>query len=195
MSKDRVETFSDGVFAIILTLLVLELRVPNIPDHSSIAQYAAAMAPLIPKFISFVLTFIMICIHWVAHHYFFRYISRVTIGLIWLNNFFLMWLCFFPFPTAILGNNPTDQFPILMYAVESLILALMFYAMRNYASKNKLFKADSEAAKALGPRHSIPAITIFTVSIVFAFVNVYLSLVCFLLVPLLYFVPDLIRSK
>lgn len=112
MSKDRVEAFRDGVFAIILTLLVLELHVPNVADHSSLGQYAAAMVPLIPKIVSFALTFVMICIHWVSHHYFFRHLQRVTIGLVWLNNLFLLWLCFMPFPTAMLGDHPTDQFPI-----------------------------------------------------------------------------------
>src|SRR5436190_2167462 len=123
MSKDRVEAFSDGVFAIILTLLVLELRVPTIADHSSLSQYAAAMKPLIPKFISFVLTFMMISTHWVSHHYFFRYLSHVTIELAWLNNLFLLWLCFLPFPTAMWGDHPTEQFPILLYGVDSLLCA------------------------------------------------------------------------
>jgi uncharacterized membrane protein len=194
MSKDRVETFSDGVFAIILTLLVLELHVPNIADHSGLGQYAAAMAPLIPKFVSFVLTFVMIAIHWVSHHYFFRHIRRTPIGLVWLNNLFLLWLCFMPFPTAMLGDHPTDLFPILLYGVNQLLAALTFFAFRSYASKNKIF-VDTSSAKAMGPRHSIPAITIFTLSILFAFVNVYLSLICFLIVPLLYFVPNMIHSK
>ncbi len=91
MSKDRVEAFSDGVFAIALTLLVLELRAPTIADHSSLAQYAAAMAPLIPKLVSFVLTFVMIAIHWVSHHYFFRHIHQVTIGMVWLNSTLSIW--------------------------------------------------------------------------------------------------------
>jgi uncharacterized membrane protein len=194
MSKDRVEAFSDAVFAIALTLLVLELHVPNVADHSSLGQYAAAMAPLIPKFVSFVLTFVIICIHWVGHHYFFGHLRSVPLGIVWLNNLLLLWICFMPFPTAMLGDHPTDQFPILLYSVNQLLAALTFFALRSYASKNKLF-VDTASAKAMGPRHSIPAITIYTLSILIAFVNVYVSLVCFLLVPLLYFVPNLIRSK
>ncbi len=193
MSKDRLEAFSDGVFAIILTLLVLELHAPNVSDHSSLSQYAAAMAPLIPKVVSFVLTFVMICIHWVSHHYFFRHIGRVTIGLVWLNNLFLLWLCFLPFPTAMLGDHPTDQFPILLYGVDSLLGALTFFAFRSYASHAKLFK-EAEFAKAQGPKHSIPAITLYTLSILLSFVNVYLSLACFFIVPLLYFVPNMIQD-
>jgi uncharacterized membrane protein len=193
MSKDRVEAFSDGVFAIILTLLVLELRVPTIADHSSLGQYAAAMTPLIPKFVSFILTFVMIAIHWVSHHYFFSHIRRATIGLVWLNNLLLLWLCFLPFPTAMLGDHPTDQFPILLYAVDSLLCALTFYAFRSYANNAKLFEEDN--SRALGPKHSIPAIIIYTLSILVVFVNVYLSLICFLIVPLLYFVPTMVQAQ
>ena len=134
MSKDRVEAFSDGVFSIILTLLVLELRAPNVADGSGWGQYAAAMAPLIPKIVSFVLTFLVVCIYWVSHHYFFRQLRLATIGLVWLNNLFLFGICFLPFPTAMLGNHPTDQFPVLLYAVNGLFLASAFSAFRSYAT-------------------------------------------------------------
>lgn len=194
MSKDRVEAFSDGVFAIILTLLVLELRVPDIADHSSLGQYAAAMAPVIPKVITFVLTFVLICIHWVSHHYFLHQLQHATIGLVWLNNLFLLWICFMPYPTAMLGDHPIDQFPILLYGVNQLLASLTFFAFRSYATKHQLF-VDDASARAMGPRHSIPAITILTLSILFAFVNVYLSLICFLIVPLLYFVPTMLERN
>ncbi len=194
MFKDRLEAFSDGVFAVALTLLVLDLHVPSVADHSSLGEYAAAIAPLVPKIDSFALTFVMICIHWVGHHYFFAQLRRVTIALVWLNNFYLLWICFMPFPTAMLGDHPTDQFPILLYAANQLLAAVTFFAFRNYASHHNLF-ADHASAQAMGPRHSIPAITIFVLSIVFAFVNVYLSLLCFVLVPLLYFVPTLISRR
>jgi uncharacterized membrane protein len=191
MSKARVEAFSDGVFAVALTLLILELHAPNVAGHSSLGQYTAAIAPLIPKVVSFILTFVIICIHWVSHHYLFRHLRHASIGILWLNNLFLLWICFMPFPTAMLGNNPTDQFPILLYGANQLFTALTFFAFRIYALRNKLF-VDAGSEKAMGPRHSIPAITILTLSILFAFVDVYLSLICFFIVPLLYFVPNMI---
>lgn len=194
MSKDRLEAFSDGVFAVALTLLVLELRVPDIANHSSFSQYVTAVAPLIPKVVSFTLTFVVICMHWVSHHYFFRQLRDVSIGMVWLNNLFLLWLCFMPFPTAMLGDHPTDQFPILLYGVNQLLAALSFSSLRSYASKKNLF-VDDASAKAMGPRHSIPAIALYTVSILASFVEVYISLACFLLVPLLYFVPNLILGR
>ena len=193
MSKERVEAFSDGVFAIILTLLVLELHVPKIANHSSLAQYAAAMIPLIPKVISFIITFFMICIYWVGHHYFFRHLERATMGLVWLNNLLLLWMCFLPFPTAMLGDHPTDQFPILLYGVDSFFGALTFYALRSYASHAKLLTEGS--SKEMGPRYSLPAILFYGLSIVLAFVNVYLSLTCFIVVPLVFFVRNMIQGQ
>ena len=193
MSKDRVEAFSDGVFSVVLTLFVLSWTMPRIADHSSLGQYSSAMAPLIPKTISLVLTFVMICIHWVSHHYFFRHLQRVTVGFVWLNNLFLLWLCFLPFPTAMLGDHPTDQFPILLYGVNSLLCTLTFYGFRSYANYAKLFRRK-EFAEAHGPRHSIPAIVLYTLSIALSFVNTHLSLACFFIVPILYFMPNLIQD-
>jgi uncharacterized membrane protein len=193
MSKDRLEAFSDGVFAVALTLLVLGLTAPQVAAHSSWRQYAVAMAPLVPKVISFMLSFAVICIHWVSHHYFFSHRRRATLGIVWLNNLLLLWICFLPFPTAMLGNNPTDQFPILLYSVNSLFIALTFFALRSHAHQAKLFVEDD--AKTLGPGHSIPAIALYALSIVLVFVSVYLSLLCLLLVPWLYFVPNLVPAS
>jgi uncharacterized membrane protein len=99
-----------------------------------------------------------------------------------------------PFPTALLGDHPTDQFPILLYALNQLLAAITFFGFRSYANTKQPF-VDPAAARALGPRHSLPAIFIFAISILFAFVHVYLSLACFLIVPLLYFVPTMLEKK
>jgi len=184
MSKERVEAFSDGVFAIILTLLVFGLHVPTVAAHSHLREYAVAMAPLIPQVVSFALTFVMICVYWVGHHQFFQHVGQVTIALVWLNNLFLLWLCLLPFPTALLGTHPVDQFPILLYGVDALLGALAFAGLRYYARQAKLFR--EEHAKALGPRRSLPSIALYAASIAFAFVSVYVSLACFFAVPLLY---------
>ncbi len=195
MSKDRVETFSDAVIAIILTLLVLELKVPEIPDHGSLGVYIETLKPLLPKFVSFIVTFLTIAIHWVNHHYFFRQLESTTIPIVWLNNFFLLWICFLPFPTAMLGDHPTDQFPIILYALNSLMCAVTFYAFRSYAKNKMLFKLGKEFSKTQGPRHSIPAIIIYTLAILLSFVNVYFSYLCFLVIPVLYFLPNRIKAE
>jgi uncharacterized membrane protein len=196
MSKDRVEYFSDAVFAILLTLLVLELHVPEIAEHASFNQYIVALTPLLPKFFSFVLTFATISNYWVGHMNYFRTIRDVNMGIIWLNILFLFLLCFLPFPTALLGNHITDQFPVFLYGVNSLFIALTFFALRGYTASSKLFKKmDKNSMKAQGPAHSIPAIAFFVIGIPFSFINVYISILCYLLHPLLYFVPNFIESK
>ncbi len=194
MSKDRLEVFSDGVFAIIMTLLVLELRPPPVQEPAGWSQYAEAMAPLIPKFVSFILSFATVAVHWVGHHYFYRHITRGTIGLVWLNNLVLLWICIIPFPTALLGDHPTDQFPIVVYALNSLLCATSFLVMRAYAVHMNLLKTGTESLRSLGPWHSVPAVLLYMLSILLSFVSVYLALVCFFIVPLLYVVPTLLSS-
>jgi uncharacterized membrane protein len=196
MSKDRVEYFSDAVFAIILTLLVLELRVPEIANHSSFNQYIIALTPLLPKFFSFVLTFAAISNYWVGHHNYFRSVREVNLGIIWLNIFFLFWLCFLPFPTALLGSHLTDQFPVFLYGVSSLVITLTFFALRSYTVHSKLFtKMDKNSMRTQGPGHSIPAIVFLIIGILFSFINVYISVLFYLLHPLLYLVPNFIETK
>jgi uncharacterized membrane protein len=192
MSKDRVEAFSDGVFAVAITLLILGLRVPTISPNSNFAQYSSALAPLIPSAISFALTFLIIASNWMSHHYFFNSLKSTPLALVWINNIFLLLLCFMPFPTVLLGEHLTDQFPIILFCINQLLLALTFFAFRKYASREDLF-IDSAAKKSMGPRHTIPAIALYSLTILFSFVNVYLALVCLFLVPLLYFVPNLLR--
>ena len=114
-------------------------------------------------------------------------------GLVWLNNFILLWLCFLPFPTAMLGDHPTDQFLILLYGADSFFGALAFYALRGYASHAKLLKEGS--SKEMGPRYSIPAIVLYGLSIGLVFVNVYASLACLIFVPLMFFVRNMMQGQ
>ncbi len=193
MSKNRLEALSDGIFSVVLTILILELNPPSVLAHSSFGQYARLMAPLIPKVLSFILTFMLISVLWVSHHYFFNHIDRITLGLVWWNMLFLLWLCFMPFPTAMLGDHPTDQIPVLLYGANQLLEALTYFGMRAYASNNKLF-IDSASAKTLGPRQSMPGVVLYSLSVLLSFVNVYFSLACFLGAALLYFGRNVIQK-
>ncbi|HVZ12223.1 MAG TPA: TMEM175 family protein [Patescibacteria group bacterium] len=195
MSKDRVEGFSDGVFAVALTLLVLGIRIPNIPAHSTSTEYLSLMAPIIPSVISFILSFVIISVHWINHHYFFRHLHSTPIKIVWMNNFFLLWICFMPFPTAMLGSHPTDQFPLILFAINQLLCALTFFGFRIYATNKKLYVGEKESERYFGPRHSLPAIAIYTLTIVIAFVNTSAALAFLLLAPVLYFIPNKIKLE
>jgi uncharacterized membrane protein len=100
----RVEAFSDGVFAIVVTLLVLELKVPALKDHASVAELAHQLAELLPKFLSWLISFIIVCKFWLNHHHILGLARNANFGFVWLNSLFLMGQSFIPFPTALVGE-------------------------------------------------------------------------------------------
>ena len=105
MPTSRIEAFSDGVFAIIITLLVLEIHVPQVQDKNISAALEHSLLAMTPKFLSYILSFVLVCIWWVAHHHLFHILKRSDRGLLWLNSLFLLWLAFIPFPTALMGDS------------------------------------------------------------------------------------------
>jgi uncharacterized membrane protein len=195
MSKTRIESFSDAVFAIIMTILVLDLRFPDIHSGASLHEYVIIFTPVFPKILSFILSFIMVAIYWVNHHHFFRYLKNGTVGLIWFNMLLLLWLCLLPFPTSLLGAHPTDQFPIMRYGGNLFLCAFSFYLLRYYAQKAHLLTADCIQRKLLGPKYSLPAMALASLSVLFSFVNVYLSLLCFVIFPIVYFIPHTVSQN
>jgi uncharacterized membrane protein len=125
----RLETFSDGVFAIVITLLVLELRVPEVHGSNELVQ---ALKDLLPKFISFIVSFVYITIYWINHHQLFHMIKNTNRGLFWLNSLFLMCLTFIPFPTALIGSYPMDPVAVIFYGLAMMATAVSFVLMKSY---------------------------------------------------------------
>jgi uncharacterized membrane protein len=189
MSKSRIEIFSDAVLAIIMTILVLNLHAPTIPSGASLREYSFALLPLLPNLVSFILSFIMIAIYWINHHNFFIYIKEGTVGLAWANIFLLLTLSLLPFPTALLGAHPTDQFPIILYSTNLFLCSIAFYFLRHYARRHNLLKADCDQKELLSPKQSLPAMILSLLSITLSFLSVYLSLLCLLIFPIIYVVP------
>jgi uncharacterized membrane protein len=189
-SRVRLETFSDGVFAIILTLLVLELTVPEIQSGSSFSEYALRLEPLIPKFVSFALSFCVIAIYWVNHRNFFLKIAHCNDGLVWNNMHALFWLCFIPFPTALLGLHPYDTFPVLLYGVTLLMPAITFYVMTVYAKRKGLYRSDlsSEHVREY-IKHTSYGYKLYLVGIAASFLSIYISWIIYLLPCVFYFLP------
>lgn len=136
-SKNRVETFSDGIFAIIITLLVLEIKVPEIPNHHSAPDLFIALLGLLPKLISWGISFFTIAVIWTNHHKIFNQIRQFDSGLFWWNTVLLFWCTFIPFPTAVMGDYPDNRSSILLYGMIMALMALSFTMMRFYALKNK----------------------------------------------------------
>ena len=134
LPKARLECFSDGVIAIVITLLVLEIKIPQVAvDHGEAALIAAIWHEL-PKFVSYFVSFFVLAVWWVVHHQFFHFVHTIDRKLIWFNNVFLMWLCLIPFPTALLGEYPSTRTAACLYGAVTTLAATTFFCMRRYAS-------------------------------------------------------------
>ena len=124
MGKNRLEAFSDGVLAIIITIMVLELKVPHEADLH-------ALEPLIPVFLSYVLSFLYVGIYWNNHHHMFHSTKSVSGGVLWANLHLLFWLSLFPFSTAWMGENHLAPTPTAAYGVVLLMAAIAYYVLQH----------------------------------------------------------------
>lgn len=190
-STRRIEAFSDGVFAIIVTLLVLDLRVPDITGTLSLQTTLVKLLPLVPQFLSFAMSFLILCIFWVNHHEFFSVIKKADQKFLWLNNLTLFWLCFVPFPTAFLGRNPTNTIVVMLFGLVLCLAAASFSLMTNYVLKSKelvdIHVSDKE--RAVARRRGYLGVVAYAISVALAPLSAYISLAIFILVPLYYFIP------
>ena len=123
MQKNRLEAFSDGVIAIIITIMVLELKVPHGTD-------LATLTPLLPVFLSYVLSFIYVGIYWNNHHHLLHAVKKVSGGILWANLHLLFWLSLFPFATGWMGENHFTAIPTAAYGVVLLMAAIAYYLLQ-----------------------------------------------------------------
>ena len=130
---DRIIFFSDAVFAIVITILVLDIRVPDIPPDLVAQELPGQILDLGPKFLSYVISFLVIAIYWQAHHRVFRPIRSYDRTLLWLNFLFLMAISFLPFPTSLLGEYSEEQLSVVIYAANAALASLLLVSISWYA--------------------------------------------------------------
>jgi uncharacterized membrane protein len=135
-NRDRIVNLSDGVFAIAITLLVLDIRVPDIPENLVATELPAALLALWPKYFGYVLSFVVISTFWIIHHSIFRPIREYDRGLLYLNFLFLMFVAFVPFPTSLLGEYGEHRLPVAIYAGTLAVGRLLLTAIHWYSTKN-----------------------------------------------------------
>jgi uncharacterized membrane protein len=141
-SKSRIEAFSDGVFAIIVTLLVLEIKIPHLEHHTN-ADLLHSMTELIPKILAWMNSFLVVCVIWMNHHRLMEMFKKIDAGLFWFNNFLLMSTSLIPFPTALLGEYINLEYAVFFYGACSLLMAISFIVIRLYVVKRpELIKDD-----------------------------------------------------
>lgn len=141
-SKSRVETFSDGVFAIIITILVLELKVPHLQNPDSVGELAAALLLILPKFFSWIISFFMICVVWVNHHRIFESITHITYRIFWYNAYLLLWCGFIPFPTALVGDYPNNKLSLFIFGIVLSLMGFGFVFLRRTILREHLLVSN-----------------------------------------------------
>ena len=182
MGKGRLEAFSDGVIAIIITIMVLELKTPQGVD-------LAALRPLIPVLMSYALSFIYVGIYWNNHHHMLHAATKVNGRILWANLHLLFWLSLFPFVTSWMGANRFVAIPVALYGGVLLMAGIAYYILaRELASHHG---KDSTLALALGKDFKgLASIAIYAVAIASAFWNPRFAGALYVLVALMWFVPD-----
>jgi uncharacterized membrane protein len=188
MEKNRLEAFSDGVIAIIITIMVLELKVPesNTPGHRA---ELADLKPLLPVFLSYVLSFIYVGIYWNNHHHMLQSTRHVTGGILWANLHLLFWLSLFPFATAWVGNNHFEPTPTAAYGVVLLCAAIAYFILQRCIIKNQ--GSRSVLASAVGSDWKGKlSLVLYCSAILLAFAYPKVSNAIFVLVAAIWFIPD-----
>jgi uncharacterized membrane protein len=179
---NRLEAFSDGVIAIIITIMVLELKAPHDPNVRSLVS-------LWPTFSAYVLSFVIIAIYWINHHHLIHLVTRVDATILWANMNLLFWLSVVPWATVYLGENHLLPFPVALYAMVSTIGAISFFLLRASIARHNHEPEFKKLNKKMA-RKNLIAILIYVGAIGAAFVYVPLALILVALPAAMYFLPE-----
>ncbi|WP_347373684.1 TMEM175 family protein [Aequorivita sp. Q41] len=182
MNSSRLEAFSDGVLAIIITIMVLEMKVPHGTDME-------ALMPLVPVFLSYILSFIYIGIYWNNHHHMMHTVQKVNGGILWANLHLLFWLSMIPFATGWMGENNFAELPMALYGGVLLMAAIAYFILQNriLAEQGK----DSLLSKAVGKDYKGKASPIlYILGIILAFFIPWVAAVLYVLVAFMWLIPD-----
>lgn len=182
MKTNRVEAFSDGVMAILITIMVLELKPPQDPNPTSLAS-------MWPTFFAYILSFIIIAIYWVNHHHLIHLVTRVDSVILWANMNLLFWISLIPWVTVYLGDNHALPFPVALYAAISTAGAFSFFLLRASIARHH-HEAEFKKLNKKMARKNLIAILIYIAAIPAAFVYTPLALVMIALPASMYFVPE-----
>ena len=182
MKKNRLEAFSDGVLAIVITIMVLEMKVPH-------GVELVALKPILPVFLSYVLSFIYLGIYWNNHHHLLHSAKHVSGGILWANLHLLFWLSLFPFTTGWIGENHVAATPTAVYGFVLLMAALAYYILQRAIIVRQ--GRDSVLATAIGGDWKGKlSIVLYFSAMLLAFLNPWIATGIYVVVAILWFIPD-----
>jgi len=182
MSTERLSAFSDGVIAILITIMVLELKVPHGTDIQ-------ALSGVVPVFLVYVLSFVVLGIYWNNHHHMFYLTDRITGGILWANLHLLFWLSLLPFVTGWMGENHFAPIPTALYGAELLMAGVAYYILERTIIRSQGAKSKLEAAVGNDAKGKI-SVVLYAIAIPLAFVHQLLSDAVYVLVALMWLIPD-----
>jgi uncharacterized membrane protein len=182
MGKSRVEAFSDGVIAIIITIMVLELPVPH-------SDEPAALLPVLPVFASYALSFVIVGIYWNNHHHLLHTVKHVTGGILWSNLHLLFWLSLVPFATAWMGENHFGSWPVALYGTVLLMCGCAYYILTHTIILHH--GTESALLAAVGrDRKGVVSVALYALAITLSFANRWVSVALYVTVAVMWLIPD-----
>jgi uncharacterized membrane protein len=182
MPKERLAAFSDGVIAIIITIMVLELKVPHGTDW-------AALAGVLPTFLSYVLSFVYVGIYWNNHHHLLHTAKRVNGAILWANMHLLFWLSLIPFATGWLGENHLARLPTALYGVALLMPAIAYYLLQVAIIRHQGRQGPLAAALGRDIKGKLSPL-LYSAAVLLAFLRPWISDAIYVVVALMWLVPD-----
>lgn len=198
----RLEAFSDGVLAILITIMVFDIKIPEFEKSMSHYQALGVIIKLIPNFLAYASSFVVIAILWMNHHHLFHLVQRIDQKLIWLNMNLLFWISLVLFPTSLLGNNYRLPLASALYGSVLTVTMLSFAWMRHYVVKSGALQQSTSAITKEVERvnrrtylKTLISTIIYALSIPLAYVSVWASFVCFVLPLATIFFPDSVDAR
>ena len=182
MTKGRMEAFSDGVFAVIITIMVLEMRAPN-------GTSLTALRPVVPVFLTYILSFVYVGIYWNNHHHLLQAAQHVSGGILWANLHLLFWLSLTPFVTAWMGQNDFAPWPVALYGIVMLFAGSAYFILTRslIAHHGK----DSTLAASIGDdRKGRMSLAAYLIAIPLSFVQPWVACACYVGVAIMWLIPD-----
>jgi uncharacterized membrane protein len=183
MTTSRLEAFSDGVIAIIITIMVLELRPPAQPTLAAVVKVA-------PVFMSYTLSFLVAAIMWVNHHHLIHAVHFVTPRLLWSNLYLLFWMSLVPFVTDFMGKNYREPMAVAFYGLDLFMCATGFYLLRSELIRQSRHAPDMVEHHESVQRKNALSGALYLLSVLLAYVSIYAAFFIFALIPAMYFLPE-----
>ncbi len=194
MRLGRIEAFSDGIFAVAATLLVLDLKIDHLTDVHSVTELKSALLDQLPKFYSWLISFVIVCKFWLNHHHVLALARHATYSMVWLNSIFLMFQSLIPFPTALMGQFPQNPLAVSLFGGVMAFNTLLFIALHAYILQNLI---KPELAGTQDPqviRNSFLGVSFYLLGAATAWFSIKIAFVLYGLTPLFFIVPSPTRA-